>query len=519
MLPPRTTATSADSPRTMALTMGALYFAGAAIGALTLILPHPVSYDDAGLWSNVALAAISAMPLVAFAGRFPVWSLQIAIALGTLVVTRAVYLGNDAGSFYSFWYVWVGLYVFFFFGRRWGAVHMLWMGIAYGWALTQIPATSPIARWVMTIGTIAIAGVLIDTLARRMRRRAAEADKRARSLAAVSDTAHELARHTSSKGAALVVCEAATRSAEAQAAALWVPTSGGTGLVAAASTDSTLADRQVAFVGSPVGAVKSFSSGETGITLGRDDPALPPLSEYEAGSAYFQPVVHDGVPMGVLAVYWARPRLALDDDTEQVISLLGAESAIAIERASMLARLERVARTDDLTGLANRRAWDEHLVRELARAERTGLAAGAGDPRPRSLQGLQRPARPPGGRPGAEGGRRGSLGRLLRETDILARYGGEEFALALPGADAEEAAGDGRAPARGDADGPDGLRRGGALGPRRVRRPSWSPAPTRPSTRPSAAARPHGHRLRLAWPYVLGGSDNRSSFRSPKPTA
>ena len=422
----------------MALTMGVLYFAGAAIGALTLILPHPAAYDDAGLWSNVALAAIGAMPLVAFAGRFPVWSLQLAIALGTLVVTRAVYLGNDDGSFYSFWYVWVGLYVFFFFGRRWGAVHMLVVGVAYGWALTQIPTTTPIARWVMTIGTIGIAGVLVDALAQRVRRRAAEADKRARSLAAVSDTAHELARHTSSKGAAMVVCEAATRAADAQAAALWIPTSGGTGLVAAASTDPTLVDRQVAFVGGPVGAVKSFSSGETGITLGRDDPALPSLSEYEAGSAFFQPVVHDGVPMGVLAVYWVRARLALDEDTEQVISLLGAESAIAIERASMLARLERVARTDDLTGLANRRAWDEHLVRELARAERTDAPLAlaildldhfkdyndqhghlAGD---RVLKEVA--ARWVG---------------LLRETDILARYGGEEFALALPGADAEEA--------------------------------------------------------------------------------
>lgn len=85
------------------------------------------------------------------------------------------------GSFYSFWYVWVGLYAFFFFGRRWGAAHMVLIGVAYGWVLTQVPQTSPIARWVMTIATIAIASVLVDALARRVRQRAAEADSRARS--------------------------------------------------------------------------------------------------------------------------------------------------------------------------------------------------------------------------------------------------------------------------------------------------------------------------------------------------
>ena len=36
--------------------------------------------------------------------------------------------------------------------------------------------------------------------------------------------------------------------------------------------------------------------------------------------------------------------------------------------------LARLARTDPLTGLANRRAWDEQLARELARAQRSEAA-------------------------------------------------------------------------------------------------------------------------------------------------
>ena len=451
----------------MALTMGMLYFAGAAIGAMTLLLPHPAIASEAGLWSNVAIAALSAVPLIVFAGRFPVWFLQITIALGTIVVTRAIYFGDTAGGFYSFWYVWVGLYVFFFFGRRWGAFHMLLMGACFGWVLTQVALTSPIPRWVMTIGTISVAGVLIDVLARRVRARADESDRRARSLTEVSATAHELARHTSSEGAATVVCEAATRAADAQAATLWVPTPSGTGLAAAASTDPELADRKVAFVGSPVGAVKAFSSGASGITHGRDDPAVPALSEYEGGSAFFQPVVHDGVPMGVLAVYWTRPREAVDADTEQVIALLGAESAIAIERASMLARLERVARTDDLTGLAE----PPGLGRAPGPRDRTrrahGRAVGAGRPRPRPLQGLQRPARSPRRRSRAQGGcvamaraaARDRHPRPLRRRGVRPRP---------PGGRHRRGAGDRRAAARGHTDAPDRFGRRGPLGPRRA---------------------------------------------------
>ena len=41
-----------------------------------------------------------------------------------------------------------------------------------------------------------------------------------------------------------------------------------------------------------------------------------------------------------------------------------------MQRADLLGRLDELTRTDELTGLPNRRAWDELLVHELAVAER-----------------------------------------------------------------------------------------------------------------------------------------------------
>ena len=111
---------------------------------------------------------------------------------------------------------------------------------------------------------------------------------------------------------------------------------------------------------------------------------------------------------------------ALGDD-DRARSLLGAflieslvarlrraareSAALARERAGLMSTLAEVARTDDLTGLPNRRAWDEAPraragAREARRARRSASAA-----RPRPLQGLQRRSRPPGGRPPAEADR------------------------------------------------------------------------------------------------------------------
>ena len=93
--------------------------------------------------------------------------------------------------------------------------------------------------------------------------------------------------------------------------------------------------------------------------------------------------------------------------------------------------LERLASTDTLTGLPNRRVWQDALPRELARAVRSGAPVAI------AILDLDR-FRAYNGTNGHQGGDLllKEIAALwpgeLRESDLLARFGGEQFALLLP---------------------------------------------------------------------------------------
>jgi diguanylate cyclase (GGDEF)-like protein len=123
---------------------------------------------------------------------------------------------------------------------------------------------------------------------------------------------------------------------------------------------------------------------------------------------------------------------------ERLLESIAAHIAQFVERSRLLDQLRSTARTDPLTGLANRRAWDDELARELVRSRRYGgrLCLAMLDldhfKRFNDARGHQA-----GDRLLEDAAREWS--GLLRPTDTLARYGGEEFALLLPHCDTDTA--------------------------------------------------------------------------------
>src|SRR5438874_2098896 len=129
---------------------------------------------------------------------------------------------------------------------------------------------------------------------------------------------------------------------------------------------------------------------------------------------------------------------ALPEAAQKELAMLALQAAEALVRTRLYAQAERLATTDGLTALLNRRTFNAQLHARLREAERyqrplslllldidhfkqvnDGYGHPAGDAVLRSVASL--------------------LTRQARETDIVARYGGEEMALILPETDARGA--------------------------------------------------------------------------------
>jgi diguanylate cyclase (GGDEF)-like protein len=423
----------------MAKVLGGLFLAGASIGALSLILPHPSEYDSGALWVNVGLAYVVGFAVLLARQRLAVWSLQLCLLLGTVVVTRAVYYGHDPSGYYTFWYLWICVYAFFFFGPRLGALHVGIVGVAYAWVLTQVSGPTPVPRWLVTVGSILVAGLLVDALASRMRRETSAAATRASNLEAVSEVARQLATQSDSRAVGRAICSAALTTAEAAVAVLWRPTVPGDALRADAAAGADVEGVQLPFITPASGAIQVFTSAEDRFeTMGKTS-AHELGGVFMAGAGLWEPVLKDeGAAVGVLGVYWGEHLRRVDPETQRAVQLLALEAAIAIDRGELLGRLEVAARTDDLTGLLNRRAWDDELGRQLSRADRSGAALCV------AILDLDR-FKQYNDSHGHQAGDRflkeiaGTWSANLRTGDILARHGGEEFALALPGTNLEHA--------------------------------------------------------------------------------
>ena len=83
-----------------------------------------------------------------------------------------------------------------------------------------------------------------------------------------------------------------------------------------------------------------------------------------------------GQRVGTLAVFWRRTERSLNDQLLARFEEVAASFGPALEHARLYAEASRLADTDSLTDLHNRRYFDERLRRECARARRYHRALG-----------------------------------------------------------------------------------------------------------------------------------------------
>ena len=236
------------------------------------------------------------------------------------------------------------------------------------------------------------------------------------SMAAVTEATREIARTTDSQLAREVICSAACTITGARFAKLMERGPDGDLVMTANYGLQGSPPLKVSLDGEVSGAATAFLTKKPlFVADARGDETISQRVVQATGavSMHFEPVLRNEEAVAVLVVGWNREV----DGTGRIAAsmrMLAAETAMALERSDLLARLEENARTDDLTGLLNRRAWEEELPRDgLSPApERPALR---GDARPRLLQELQRRARSPGRRPAPQAERRGVGERAARE--------------------------------------------------------------------------------------------------------
>ena len=309
----------------------------------------------------------------------------------------------------------------------------------------------PVSEWtrgLLWICVTPIVGFTVQSLVRQLRDRATEAAKRAEelmvsqeetrklvvSMAAVTEATREIARTTDSNLAREVICSAACTITGARFAKLMERGPDGDLVMTANYGLQGAPPLKVSLESEPSGAGTAFLTKKPLFiddARGNAEISQRVVQTTGAVSMHFEPVLRNDETVAVLVVGWNRAvnghgRIAAS------MRMLAAETAMALERSDLLARLEASARTDDLTGLLNRRAWEEQLPREMARSRRQS------DPLCVAMLDLdffknyndQR---------GHQAGDRllkqsaSAWAAELRASDTLARYGGEEFTVALPG--------------------------------------------------------------------------------------
>jgi diguanylate cyclase (GGDEF)-like protein len=174
-----------------------------------------------------------------------------------------------------------------------------------------------------------------------------------------------------------------------------------------------------------------------------DDTAGDPRVDAEtrartgAGSLLYVPLLYGEAAIGVIELAFVRRAASSDEDVE-TLRLLAQIIAIALHRAYTYPRPRQDVLHDALTGLGNRRAYDERIEAELARNQRYGHSFSLAR---LELDGLE-DAGDRFGQAAADEALRVLAAILKRDTraiDACFRTAADEFAIVMPGTSLEGA--------------------------------------------------------------------------------
>jgi len=417
-------------------------FVGVALAALlTFPVPSVEAHPEA------AVAAIALTVVMALCGLGLPWSrlpARARMVLPLLFYVDVALLRHAEGGAQSGFgplsllpVVWLALYG----SRRQLITALALMGATLIGPILLVGGSAyPASEWrraLLYVMVGSMIGFVIQGLVEKTRTRADDLELQARSMRIVASAMRELPTDSDVRRR---ICEAVLEIGAADYCIL-LEADGDGGLVSSAQAGPEVDKIFLTSSGEASGAIDAFrsSKGRFVADAASDHRVSRRLLEATgAASVLFEPVMLGDECVGVLCVAWRTQVRSLRSSAVDGVGLLAAEAGVAMERGDLVHRVTELARTDPLTGLANRRTWDEALWLEQERARRTGV------PLCVAMLDLDH-FKAYNDRMGHQAGdlllkeASAAWRAQLRDVDTLARWGGEEFALLLPACSLEQA--------------------------------------------------------------------------------
>jgi diguanylate cyclase (GGDEF)-like protein/PAS domain S-box-containing protein len=369
-----------------------LMLAGAALVGISLILPHPSGAHVVALIATATgMASVGGLCWF-LAARVSTPLVHLLLA-GTALTTAVLIweAGLTVGQ-YGTIFVWATLITSYFFPRRAAAIHLIWLLFVYAVALAVVQNTggySLITRWIFTGVSLTVVMLFVSSLVARRQR----ADVRARHF---FDLSQDMLCTMDTEGRCIEVNGAWRRS---------------------------------------LGYRPDEMRGRLMLDFTHPDDHVHAT---EDAMRVFAGAVSDTLETRVKAKdgswHWLRTSSVFEPEEQLVYARstdVTERKASAAEREALIVEVQMMARSDALTGLPNRRALDDQLPREMARALRASSSLClaiididhfkvyndtyghlAGD---RVLRECA-----------------GAWDSELRGEDTILRFGGEEFLIVLP---------------------------------------------------------------------------------------
>jgi serine phosphatase RsbU (regulator of sigma subunit) len=153
-------------PAVLQRALGVLFVAGATIGTVSMVFPQPPGTNEVGLFVLFGLAYLAGAILVAGGDRLPTWSAEAGLAYASVLITLGINFTDQRASVYAMFYLWVSITAFYFLGWRRAAVQLAWIAGLFAAVLVVESPAAYEEQWIITIGTVTIAGVFVGTLRR-----------------------------------------------------------------------------------------------------------------------------------------------------------------------------------------------------------------------------------------------------------------------------------------------------------------------------------------------------------------